>query len=67
MHGKSRNECLMRLRRCLSEFVIDGIETTIPLFNELIRHSDIVDGMYDIHWLEKFLANEPKDAGKSSA
>ncbi len=61
VHGKSRNECLMRLRRCLSEFVIDGIETTIPLFNELIRHSDIVDGMYDIHWLEKFLASEPKD------
>ena len=61
VHGKSRNECLMRLRRCLSEFVIDGIETTIPLFNELIRHSDIVDGMYDIHWLEKFLASEGKD------
>jgi acetyl-CoA carboxylase biotin carboxylase subunit len=61
VHGKSRNECLMRLRRCLSEFVIDGIETTIPLFSELVRHSDIVDGMYDIHWLEKFLASEGKD------
>ncbi len=58
VHGKSRNECLMRLRRCLSEFVIDGIETTIPLFNELIRHPDIVDGLYDIHWLEKYLAAE---------
>jgi acetyl-CoA carboxylase biotin carboxylase subunit len=62
VHGKSRNECLMRLRRCLSEFVIDGIETTIPLFNELVRNSDIVDGMYDIHWLEKFLASDNNNA-----
>jgi len=55
VHGKTRNECLMRLKRALSEFVIDGIETTIPLFNELIRQPDIANGMYDIHWLEKFL------------
>ena len=53
--GKTRNECLMRLRRCLSEFVIDGIETTIPLFTELVRHPDIANGTYDIHWLEKHL------------
>ena len=33
VHGKNRNECLMRLKRCLSEFVVDGIETTIPLFS----------------------------------
>ena len=55
VHGKTRNECLMRLRRCLSEFVIDGIETTIPLFAELVKHPDIANGMYDIHWLEKYL------------
>ena len=55
VHGKTRNECLMRLRRALSEFVIDGIETTIPLFNELIRQPDIANGLYDIHWLEKYL------------
>jgi acetyl-CoA carboxylase, biotin carboxylase subunit len=55
VHGKNRNECLMRLRRALGEFVIDGIETTIPLFNRLIVEPEIVDGMYDIHWLEKFL------------
>lgn len=53
--GKTRNDCMMRLRRALSEFVIDGIETTIPLFQDLIRQPDIVDGMYDIHWLEKHL------------
>jgi acetyl-CoA carboxylase biotin carboxylase subunit len=45
----------MRLRRALGEFVIDGIETTIPLFNRLIVEPDIVDGIYDIHWLEKYL------------
>jgi acetyl-CoA carboxylase, biotin carboxylase subunit len=58
VHGKNRNECLMRLRRCLSEFVIDGIETTIPLFTELVRHPDIANGDYDIHWLEKYLAGQ---------
>ncbi|MBU2581863.1 MAG: acetyl-CoA carboxylase biotin carboxylase subunit [Alphaproteobacteria bacterium] len=56
VHGKTRNECLMRLKRALSEFVIDGIETTIPLFNELIRQPDIANGLYDIHWLENFLS-----------
>jgi acetyl-CoA carboxylase biotin carboxylase subunit len=55
VHGKTRNECMMRLKRALSEFVIDGIETTIPLFHELVRHPDVVNGMYDIHWLEKYL------------
>jgi len=55
VHGKTRNECLMRLRRALSEFVIDGIETTIPLFSKLITEPDIANGAYDIHWLEKYL------------
>ena len=46
----------MRLRRSMSEFVIDGVETTIPLFQKLLRETDIIDGHYDIHWLEKYLA-----------
>ena len=54
--GKSRNECLMRLRRALSEYVIDGVETTIPLFQQLLRTPDIVNGAYDIRWLEDYLA-----------
>jgi acetyl-CoA carboxylase, biotin carboxylase subunit len=58
VHGKNRTECLMRLRRCLSEFVIDGIETTIPLFTELVRHPDIANGVYDIHWLERYLSQQ---------
>ncbi|MGH1418500.1 MAG: acetyl-CoA carboxylase biotin carboxylase subunit [Hyphomicrobiaceae bacterium] len=55
VHGNTRNECLMRLKRALSEFVIDGIETTIPLFNELLLEPDIANGLYDIHWLENYL------------
>ncbi|MEM7619296.1 MAG: acetyl-CoA carboxylase biotin carboxylase subunit [Pseudomonadota bacterium] len=55
VHGKNRNECLMRLKRALGEFVIDGIETTIPLFSSLIVDQDIVNGVYDIHWLENYL------------
>jgi acetyl-CoA carboxylase biotin carboxylase subunit len=57
VHGKSRNECLMRLRRALDELVIGGIETTIPLFQELIKHPAILNGDYDIHWLEQHLAH----------
>jgi acetyl-CoA carboxylase biotin carboxylase subunit len=56
VHGRDRNECLMRLRRALGEYVIEGIETTIPLFQRLLGETDIIDGEYDIHWLEKFLA-----------
>ncbi len=56
VHGKNRTECLMRLRRALDEYVVDGIETTLPLFRALVRNSDIQNGQYDIHWLEKYLA-----------
>ncbi|MEN3930973.1 acetyl-CoA carboxylase biotin carboxylase subunit [Microvirga sp. W0021] len=55
VHGRTRNECLMRLRRTLDEFVIDGIETTLPLFRILVRNPDVQNGAYDIHWLENFL------------
>lgn len=56
VHGRNRNEALMRLRRALDEFIIDGIDTTIPLFQTLVRNADIQNGLYDIHWLERFLA-----------
>ncbi|MBX9873469.1 MAG: acetyl-CoA carboxylase biotin carboxylase subunit [Beijerinckiaceae bacterium] len=56
VHGKTRGECLMRLKRALDEFVVDGIETTLPLFRTLVREKDIIDGDYHIHWLEEFLA-----------
>jgi acetyl-CoA carboxylase biotin carboxylase subunit len=56
VHGKTRSECLMRLKRALDEFVVDGIETTLPLFRALVREKDIIDGDYHIHWLEEFLS-----------
>ncbi|MGX7708055.1 acetyl-CoA carboxylase biotin carboxylase subunit [Methylobacterium sp. Gmos1] len=55
VHGRTRNECLMRLRRALDEFVVAGVDTTLPLFRTLVRNSDIQNGLYDIHWLEEFL------------
>ncbi len=56
VHGRNRNECLMRLRRALDELVVGGIETTIPLFQKLVREPDILNGDYHIHWLEHWLA-----------
>ncbi|MHA1547540.1 MAG: acetyl-CoA carboxylase biotin carboxylase subunit [Alphaproteobacteria bacterium] len=57
VRGRDRKECLMRLRRALDEYVIDGIKTTIPLFGELINNEDIIAGNYDIHWLENYLSD----------
>jgi len=61
VHGRNRNECLMRLRRSLQEYVIDGIETTIPLHAKIIENSDFINGDYDIHWLERFVAGDVAD------
>jgi acetyl-CoA carboxylase biotin carboxylase subunit len=52
VHGASRNECLMRLKRALGEYVIGGIDTTIPLHQRLMTEPAFLDGRYDIHWLE---------------
>jgi acetyl-CoA carboxylase, biotin carboxylase subunit len=57
VHGKNRNECLMRLRRSLEEYVIGGIATTIPLHQRLAVAAGFVDGEYDVHWLERFVKN----------
>ena len=48
----------MRLRRALDEMVVEGIETTLPLFRALVREPDIIDGDYHIHWLEQYLAGQ---------
>jgi acetyl-CoA carboxylase biotin carboxylase subunit len=59
VHGRTRVECLMRLRRALDEYVVDGVNTTLPLFRRLVANADMQDGNYNIHWLEKFLS-QPK-------
>jgi acetyl-CoA carboxylase biotin carboxylase subunit len=53
VHGSNRNECLMRLKRSLDEYVISGVETTIPLHQDIISRPDFINGEYNIHWLEK--------------
>ena len=64
VHGKTRDECLRRLRRALDEFVVDGIDTTLPLFRTLVRTLVVSEGQYVIHWLEHFLAEgEVKNVG----
>jgi len=55
VYGNTRNEALMRLKRALGEYVIEGVKTTLPLHNRLVREADFVNGDYDIHWLEKFV------------
>jgi acetyl-CoA carboxylase, biotin carboxylase subunit len=59
VHGRTRTEALMRLRRALDEFIVDGVETTLPLFRTLVRNADVQNGQYHIHWLEDFLRKEP--------
>jgi acetyl-CoA carboxylase, biotin carboxylase subunit len=63
VHGRTRTEALMRLRRALDEFIVDGVETTLPLFRSLVRNADVQNGQYDIHWLEEFLRNGPNPHG----
>ena len=61
VHGRTRNGVMMRLKRALNEFVIEGIRTTIPLHKRIIENPEFIDGMYNIHWLEKFLEeNQPE-------
>jgi acetyl-CoA carboxylase biotin carboxylase subunit len=55
VHGRDRSECLMRLRRALNEMVITGVETTLPLFRDLMNEPDVINGDYSIHWLEQNL------------
>jgi acetyl-CoA carboxylase biotin carboxylase subunit len=55
VHGRDRTECIARLRRCLGEMVVGGIETTIPLFQDLLVQPDIIAGDYNIHWLEQWI------------
>jgi len=55
VHGRDRPEALARLGRALSELIVDGVDTTIPLFPALLDEPDIQGGTYNIHWLERWL------------
>ncbi len=58
VYGKTRNACLMRLKRALNEFVIEGVDTSLPLHRRLVVNDDFINGEYNIHWLEKFIENK---------
>ena len=58
VHGTDRKDCLMRLYRALYECAIDGVETTLPLFDDLLENEDFRNADYDIHWLENFLERD---------
>ncbi|MFN7002581.1 MAG: acetyl-CoA carboxylase biotin carboxylase subunit [Roseinatronobacter sp.] len=60
VHGRDRPEALARLNRALGELIIDGVDSSVPLFRALLAEPDVLTGNYDIHWLEKFLA-KPQD------
>ena len=62
VHGRDRNEALSRLNRALGELIVDGVDTTIPLFHALLQEEDVLTGDYNIHWLEKWLAKDPFSA-----
>ena len=55
VHGRDRPEALARLKRALGELIVDGIETTLPLFDALVTNKDVASGQYNIHWLEEWL------------
>ncbi len=59
VHGADRAECIARLGRALEEFVVDGVDTTLPLHRRIIGEPAFIEGNYDIHWLEKLLASDP--------
>ncbi len=62
VHGRDRDEALARLDRSLAELIVDGVDTTVPLFDALLQEQDILDGNYNIHWLENWLAKQSADS-----
>ncbi len=58
VHGKDRDQAIRRLKRCIKETVVDGVKTTLPLHDWILSEPDFISGNYDIHWLEKKLAEK---------
>ena len=61
VHGQDRASALSRLHRALGELIVDGVDTTVPLFHALLAEDDIHSGNYNIHWLEKWLQTNLQD------
>jgi len=58
VYGRDRDECIRRLKRALEEFVVEGMKTTIPLHQKLVRDPEFLSGDYTIKWLERWLAKQ---------
>ncbi len=58
VYGRTRESCMMRMRRALEEMVVDGVKTNIPLHQALLEQPDVIDGNYSIKWLEEWLATQ---------
>ena len=64
VHAQSRTACIMRATRALDEFVIEGVKTTIPLQQKLLKNRDVQTLKFDNHWLENYLNNEKEQKEK---
>jgi acetyl-CoA carboxylase biotin carboxylase subunit len=62
VYGSTRERCIMRLRRALEEFLVEGMKTTIPLHQQIVRDEEFLRGEYTIKWLEKWLEDQPAAA-----
>ena len=58
IYGEDRNTCIARLERALGEFVVEGIKTTIPFYQEILKEEEFLNGNYDIHWVENYMENK---------
>jgi acetyl-CoA carboxylase biotin carboxylase subunit len=56
VHGRTREECIRRMKRALTETVVEGVKTTLPLHRWIMEQPEFLDGEYNIHWLEKKFA-----------
>ena len=66
VHGRTREECMRRMRRAIGETIVDGVKTTLPLHLWILEQPEFISGDYTIHWLEKKLA-EKAEADKAAA
>ncbi|MDB5491394.1 MAG: Biotin carboxylase of acetyl-CoA carboxylase [Micavibrio sp.] len=58
VHGRTREECIHRMKRALTETVVEGVKTTLPLHRWIFEQEEFLGGEYSIHWLEKKLADK---------
>jgi acetyl-CoA carboxylase biotin carboxylase subunit len=61
VYGRTRESCMMRMRRALDEMVVNGVKTNIPLHQALLQQPDVINGDYTIKWLEEWLAQNEED------